>query len=148
VVLICFAVCVAIMAVTWNAAKSFAERRDEEQAKIWGQFAHASVVATGMTVETACRWLQDHEFDVVMWDPHKERGWLGQGHSDYVRKRSDYLVIWATRRQSRGGIFSTPSWIDLELEFTLDGRFTNAHAKLRRYSLPASTQYKARSAAN
>jgi hypothetical protein len=123
-----------ILVMALFLAKFLTDVQAGQDAKRWLANAQQDTGST-TTPDDVRQWLVDNGFDVMVWNPHQERGWIGYEHKD---DEAIYYVVQGSRPLIQGGLLSDASWLDLRFRFSLDRNFQDVESGIRGYALPTN----------
>ena len=107
----------------------------EAEAHAWLRHAQRSALAD-MTYDDARRWLDSHGFGVIHWNPHDDRGWIGQGEITSQGSTQYRSCVQGGRQLTSGNILWDPIWVDLTFIFHRDGAFDRVEMATRSLAIP------------
>lgn len=128
-------VVVVIVALLLGVTNLVIELKERQTAKHWLQKAEESTGST-TTFNDAYQWLVDNEFEVIMWNPHQNQGWVGYGREDKKGDETTYYIVQGSKSLTGKSFLSDASWIDLKFKFDPEHNFQNIEFTIRTYALP------------
>lgn len=126
-----------IIAVLIGITNLTQEVKERQTAKHWLQKAEKNAGST-TTLKDAYEWFVDNGFEVMVWNPHQDQGWVGYERKD--TKDDDtthfYHIVQGSRLLTEKSFLSNVSWIDLKFRFDSKKNFQNIEFTIRTYPLP------------
>ena len=111
------------------------ELKEKQTAKQWLKKAEKSADST-TTFNDTYQWLVDNEFEVIVWKPHKDQGWISSESLITKYSKTTYYIVQGSKLLTEKSFLSDASWIDLKFKFDLEHNFQNIGFIIRRYPLP------------
>ena len=117
----------------WFENNYYVRNQIPKEAEHWKNLAE-NETQQGLTLEEAYKWLKNHNFDVLFWNPHDEKeGWIGASYRD---KAVIGHLVRGSKRLNDNKLFSKPVWIDLTFWFDSENKFDNITSEIRTYQIP------------
>ena len=117
--------------------RAIKEIQEGQVSKYWLQKAE-KIAGSATTLEDAYQWLIDNEFKVLMWNPHKDRGWIGCGRRYTKDDETTHIsyIVQGSMQLTEKSFLSDASWVDLIFRFDSEKNFQDVGFITRTYDLP------------
>ncbi|HEX4797117.1 MAG TPA: hypothetical protein VH370_25215 [Humisphaera sp.] len=131
--IVTLAIGVGLIGGVWDFVDGRAVNREAQLARR----VAAESTTPDITPEHARTWLQQHGYQVIIWDPHASRGYVGSEDGDDGK----FVIVYGQRQIRTGRWLGKPVWLDLIFRFDPKERFhdVTAHSSHQaiRFTTPA-----------